>query len=486
MRNASTQETLALLPKQIGSALEVGCAEGIFTQILAERVDRLTAVDISPTAIARAQARCAELSNVEFRRLDIFASGADELQDLAGAFDVVICGEVLYYAPDLDVLRLGLERLIAALKPGGSLVVVHANLVVDEPDQPGFDWDHLIGAAGLERELAAQVELSLSSERRSVYYRAQRWRRGAAQRWLGVARGPRRRALRDVPAPEPHAARSFLPHGGEVDRTPDVNVTGELPVLMYHRIAPESPEAGRRWATTPAEFEEQLAWLCDKKYESVSIEEWAVACANDVDLPGRRVLITFDDGLQDFADHALPLLVAYGFRADMHIVTGHVGGTNAWEAPGFPRYPLMDWQTILDLPRHTVTLGSHTVNHAAFAALDPVRAMDEMLRSRSELEDRLGRPVTRIAYPYGSMDDSTSSLAAAAGYDYAYTTDEWLAERNRNMLDIPRLEIRGGLGIDQFAVLLRTGELRSASETELTDQARPEAEGTPETVLEGA
>jgi peptidoglycan/xylan/chitin deacetylase (PgdA/CDA1 family) len=480
------RETLALLPRHIGSALEIGCAEGVFTQMLADRVDRLTAVDISRTAIARAQARCAELSNVDFRQLDLFAPEPYDLQDLGDGFDVVVCGEVLYYAPDLDALRIGLERLIAALKPGGSLVVVHANLVVDQPDQPGFDWDHLVGAAGIERELSAQGELSLWGERSSVYYRAQRWRHGSPQRWGVVARRPRRRALPDVPAPEPSAARTFLPHGGEVDRTPDLDITAELPVLMYHRVAPETPEPGRRWATTPWEFEEQLAWLRDQKYESVSIEEWAVACANDVVLPGRRVVITFDDGLQDFADHALPLLMAYGFRADMHIVTGHVGGSNSWEGPGFPRYPLMDWQTVIDLPRHTVTLGSHTVTHAAFAALDPVTAMDEMLRSRFELEDRLGRPVTRIAYPYGSMDDSTLSLAVAAGYDYAYTTDEWLAEMDRNLLHIPRLEIRGGLGIDQFALLVRTGELRAASEPELSAETVLETAAVPQTVLDGA
>jgi len=480
------EETLALLPRHIGSALEIGCAEGVFTQMLAKRVDRLTAVDISPTAIARARERCAELSNVEFRQLDLFTQETDEGQDLAGKYDVVVCGEVLYYAPDFDALRLGLRRAVAALKAGGSLVVVHANLVIDQPDQPGFDWDHLVGAEGIERELLAQGELSLWGERRTPYYRAQQWGHGSAPRRRLIARGPHRVALGDVPAPEPSAARSFLPQGGAVDRTPDLTMTPALPILMYHRVAPETPDAGRRWATTPDEFEEQLAWLLDQRYESVSLEQWELACGNDVDLPGRRVIITFDDGLQDFADHALPLLAAYGFQADMHLVTGHVGGSNAWEVPGFPRYPLMDWQTILDLPRHIVTLGSHTANHVAFAALDPVTATDEMLRSRVELEDRLGRAVTRIAYPYGSMDDTTWRLAAAAGYDYGYTTDEWLAERDRNLLHIPRLEIRGGLSIDQFASLVRAGELRSQRAPELVVEALSGLEAVPQTVLEGA
>ena len=242
-----------------------------------------------------------------------------------------------------------------------------------------------------------------------------------------------------------------------VDRTSTLYNTASLPVLMYHRIAPETPEAGAQWASTPWAFEEQLAWLRDQGYESVSIDEWAASAANDANdavLPGRRVLITFDDGLRDFADHALPLLIAYGFRADMHIVTGHVGGTNAWEKPGFPSYQLMDWQTILDLPRDTVTIGSHTVNHARLAGLDPATVMDEMLRSRLELEQRLGRQVTRIAYPWGSTDESTPSLAVAAGYDYAFTINDRFADLECNRRDIPRLEIRGGLSIAQFGKLV--------------------------------
>jgi len=164
----------------------------------------------------------------------------------------------------------------------------------------------------------------------------------------------------------------------------------------------------------------------------------------------------------------------------MHIVTGHVGGRNAWESPGFPSYPLMHWSTILDLPRNVVTIGSHTVSHAALAALDPVTAMDELLRSRADLEDRLGRAVSRIAYPYGSIDDSTPHLAVAAGYDSAYTTDEWLADRDRNLLRLPRLEVRGGLGIDQFALLMTTDQRDPEAESE------PESDGPVEVVLEEA
>ena len=48
-------------------------------------------------------------------------------------------------------------------------------------------------------------------------------------------------------------------------------------------------------------------------------------------LPDKPVLLTFDDGYADLAEYALPVLRRYGFGAGVFIVTGQVGGTNAWD-----------------------------------------------------------------------------------------------------------------------------------------------------------
>src|SRR5579862_28225 len=66
------RHTLDLLPDApVGSAIELGCSEGIFTAMLAPRVKQLLAIDISDRALARAEARCADVRNVGFARHDI-------------------------------------------------------------------------------------------------------------------------------------------------------------------------------------------------------------------------------------------------------------------------------------------------------------------------------------------------------------------------------------------------------------------------------
>ena len=62
---AKYAETLAALPQpRFANALEVGCANGVLTTQLGSRCDALLSVDVSPTALASARARCADQPNV--------------------------------------------------------------------------------------------------------------------------------------------------------------------------------------------------------------------------------------------------------------------------------------------------------------------------------------------------------------------------------------------------------------------------------------
>ena len=68
------QQTLDALPNlEFNNALELACAEGHFTEMLASKVKKLHAVDISAVALSRAKKRCVKSSNtVSFEQLDFF------------------------------------------------------------------------------------------------------------------------------------------------------------------------------------------------------------------------------------------------------------------------------------------------------------------------------------------------------------------------------------------------------------------------------
>lgn len=98
-------------------AWEVGCAEGTFTELLAPRCENLLAVDISPIALARAQGRKDWSCRVAFRRWNL------RTDQLPGCFDLIVAMDVLSYLNRPSLLRAAREKLVAALEPGGYLLV---------------------------------------------------------------------------------------------------------------------------------------------------------------------------------------------------------------------------------------------------------------------------------------------------------------------------------------------------------------------------
>jgi SAM-dependent methyltransferase len=105
-----------MLPQEpIGAALEVGCAEGHFTQMLSQHAKQVVACDISEVAIKRAEYNCAGLKNVSFVRVDV-REGLP-----AGSFDLILCSDVLYYLSKKEAARV-LESFARILRPGALLM----------------------------------------------------------------------------------------------------------------------------------------------------------------------------------------------------------------------------------------------------------------------------------------------------------------------------------------------------------------------------
>lgn len=122
---------LAALPRRRYRAVfEAGCSTGALTRELADRGDRVLAVDLSPAALERAARRLEGRANVELRVASLPADWPD------GAFDLVVLSEVAYYWNDAD-LAAGLHAAAAALTADGHLVACHWRHPVAEYPRSG-------------------------------------------------------------------------------------------------------------------------------------------------------------------------------------------------------------------------------------------------------------------------------------------------------------------------------------------------------------
>ncbi len=190
-----------------------------------------------------------------------------------------------------------------------------------------------------------------------------------------------------------------------------------LPILVYHSVDDSCAPEYRRWAVSPARFRRQLDLLRDRGCRPVTMAEVGASLRDGKPLPDGAVAITFDDGLADFQDGALPLLERYGFASTLFVTTGHVNATAAWLAPiGEGRRRMMSWAEIARLPQRNVECGAHTHSHPELDILPPDAVRHEVRLSKALLEEHLARRVVSFAYPHGYHTDTVAAEVEAAGF----------------------------------------------------------------------
>jgi peptidoglycan/xylan/chitin deacetylase (PgdA/CDA1 family)/GT2 family glycosyltransferase len=231
---------------------------------------------------------------------------------------------------------------------------------------------------------------------------------------------------------------------------PSSAATSRLPILMYHRVAPHGAERTSRWRVTPDEFESQLKWMREAGFYSTSFEDWHGYAESKTPMPGRAVIVTFDDGYDDFHHYAWPLLERYGFSAYVFLVADCIGQTNRWDADLGESLPLMSWRKIRYLQKRGIRFGSHTCTHPLLTGLDHAQVVSELARSVATLTKGLGQPVTSLAYPFGDHDAITAHFAGACGMNFAVTCRSAAACFTDSMLMLPRIEVIGGAGSKEF------------------------------------
>ena len=186
------------------------------------------------------------------------------------------------------------------------------------------------------------------------------------------------------------------------------------------------------------------------------------------------VALTFDDGYENFAEVALPLLSQYRIPATVFVVSSLCGRFNVWDTSGrSPRLRLMSWETLRSLPADLVSLGAHSVSHADLTQLSMEELESELQESRTEIEQRTGRRVPHFAYPYGSVN-ATVRAAAGNKYELAVGTRLEHVPKDPDLLNLPRIDAyylkhpnqfrrqTAGKGIGYLAMRRWLRQLRSA------------------------
>src|SRR2546422_7333052 len=135
----------------------------------------------------------------------------------------------------------------------------------------------------------------------------------------------------------------------------------------------------------PERFRAQLALLRAAGFRFVTMAELARAAAGGPPPPGLAA-ITFDDGMRNNHEVALPILQELGIPATVYVTIGFIGGASPWIAAGGDG-AMMTAEQLRELAGAGWELGAHTMTHPDMSALDYDACLKEICESRNALEE---------------------------------------------------------------------------------------------------
>jgi peptidoglycan/xylan/chitin deacetylase (PgdA/CDA1 family) len=180
-------------------------------------------------------------------------------------------------------------------------------------------------------------------------------------------------------------------------------------VLCYHRVESGS---GRQLDLARHVFDAQMAALAAGP--GVVTLDAALELLAAPTPPARDpVVVTFDDGTADFAEHAVPVLERHGVPATLYLATAFVEEQRPMAHDARP----LTWAALRDALRTgLVTVGSHTHTHLLLdRAAAPVVA-GELDRSVGLIRDRLGVDAAHFAYPKAVAGSPDAEVAVRARF----------------------------------------------------------------------
>ena len=212
--------------------------------------------------------------------------------------------------------------------------------------------------------------------------------------------------------------------------------TAEVPILMYHVIAPPPPGAPFPGLyVEPGLFEEQMKALKEAGWHAVTPDQVASNWREGTPLPpGKPIVISFDNGYQSQYTQALPVLKRLGWVAEENIQLSGLppsqGGLLQRQIKGMVE---AGWE-----------LDTQGFSHADLVTLDAEALHYQVAVARQTIQRRFHVPVNWFCYPSGHYDATVIAEVKAAGYAGSTTVVPGWASPSSDPYRLPRLRVLGG------------------------------------------
>ena len=204
----------------------------------------------------------------------------------------------------------------------------------------------------------------------------------------------------------------------------------EVPIIMYHSILKDSSRSNK-YTVTPAVLEEDLKYIKDKGYTTVTIADLISYVYNDTPLPEKPIVLTFDDGHYNNYGYLFPLLEKYDMKAVISIVGSYTDKFTETDEANL-NYSYLRWKDIKELmdtgriefQNHTYNLhsmnngrngckktSSESAEHYSNFLSNDLNKLQEEFRNNCN-----GYQPNTFTYPFGAVSKESNSIVKALGF----------------------------------------------------------------------
>lgn len=210
----------------------------------------------------------------------------------------------------------------------------------------------------------------------------------------------------------------------------DCTTAKKIVILNYHKV----DDYFSSLSIPPRDFDNQMAFLKKIGFETISLEQLrGVLAREEVELPERPLIITFDDGYRDNYTNAYPILKKYGFTGVIFVITSFIDRK-------LPYY--ISWDMAKEMQESgVIDIESHTVNHISMTELNDEKLRRELTESKKRIEEVLDKPAEYVAYPTGTYNLHIADIVRGCGYKGAFTIKYGNVDTMTNLYAIERLPV---------------------------------------------
>ena len=248
-----------------------------------------------------------------------------------------------------------------------------------------------------------------------------------------------------------HQFKIFYPSGNK------------LRVLEYHSVSTNGFED--QITISKEKIIEQFEYLKKNNYNTMWLSDIDKLKEQNLKLPPKTVVLTFDDGFLDNYTVLFPLLKHYGFKAVCFMVLGRIGSKADWNGIYVnDSMKLMNKQQLIEIESH-IELGYHTFKHDNYL-ISSFEDIETDLQLCQEVIAKEGLKVFPvIAYTYGryfrKKDQKQKrffDLLNKYGIKYGLRIGNRIAIFPfKSNYEIQRIDIRGFDSFADFKFKLRYG-----------------------------